>query len=674
MTKIIKDGKVKNMNISELARQLKTEPQILREKLPELGFAIGERAIQIDDAQVERMKSAWAMHQKREKLKAKMAAQQEKQKKREETTETTTAVVLPPTITVADFAKKINIDVSRVIVKLMQEGVMAAMNQKIDYETAHIVAEDFNIQTSRGNADAIEEDTGNSIKDIIKKEANLVPRPPVVVVMGHVDHGKTTLLDTIRKTKIADTESGAITQHMGAYQAMIEHPVDKKKQLITFIDTPGHEAFRGMRSRGGKVADIAVLVIAADDKIQPQTLESVSIIQKEGLSMIVAINKVDKPDADIDRIKTQLSEINLSPEDWGGDTICIPISAKSNTNIDALLEHILLVADIEELKANPDGVLYGTIIESRIDKGLGPVATAIIQNGTLKTGDMIMCGHAGGKVKSLQDYLGKSIEQAVPSQPVRILGLKPVPQVGELIKQVENYKEIKKLQKRSTLQAKGSKDEDSAHARKKTPAHILKIFLKTDVLGTLEALLDEIDKIRHSEAEIQIIRKGIGSFTESDILEAEAHGARLIGFKVKTAAGSEHLVTGRGIVYQSFSIIYELLDYLKAELEKLIPPEVIEEAIGEAKVLAFFGKSQKHMILGGVVTDGIIRRDAHFHIFRNGEVLGEGKIFDLQVNREAVKEARPPHEFGLKFSGDLIAKEGDILKFFTVRQEKRILS
>ena len=257
--------------------------------------------------------------------------------------------------------------------------------------------------------------------------------------------------------------------------------------------------------------------------------------------------------------------------------------------------------------------------------------------------------------------------------PARILGLKPVPQVGELIKQVENYKEIKKLQKRSALQAKGLVDEDSAHARKKTPVHILKIFLKTDVLGTLEALLDEIDKIRHSEVEIQIIRKGIGAFNESDILEAEAHGAMLIGFKVKAVSGSEHLISGRGIPYQSFSIIYELLDYLKAELEKLIPPEIIEEAIGEARVLAFFGKSQKHMILGGVVTDGVITRDARFHIFRNGEVLGEGKIFDLQVNKESVKEARPPHEFGLKFSGDLIAKEGDILKFFTVRKEKRTL-
>ncbi len=655
------------MNVSDLARQLKTEPNILLEKLPLMGFAVGERAIQIDDALVDAITDSWKQYEKRERLKQKIAARQAQ-------LETTSGEVnaanhpiqIPPTITVSEFAKRINVDVTKVIIKLMHEGVMAAFNERIDYETASIIAEDFGIKTARGAPEEMNLDTGPSIKDIVKGEETLISRPPVVVVMGHVDHGKTTLLDTIRKTHVADTESGAITQHMSAYQTLVKDPDSGEMRLITFIDTPGHEAFREMRSRGGRVADIAVLVAAADDKIQPQTLESINVTQSEGLALIVAINKVDKPEADIDRIKTQLSEINLTPEDWGGDTICVPISAKHGKNIEELLETILLVANVSELKASLEGTLYGTIIESHIDKGLGPIATAIIQNGTLSSGDAVMCGETGGKVKGLLDYQGKTIASAGPSTPVTILGLKTAARVGDIVKRVSDVRDIKKIKKQRSIKIAIQKTNSKTDNKKREFA--IPIILKTDVFGTLEALLGEIDKIKHTRGAIEVVKQGLGNFTENDVLEGDAIGARLIGFKVKPTAGAEQLLRNRKLTIKTYNLIYELLDYLREELKKIIPAEIIEEQIGEAEVLAIFGKSGKHMILGGRVKDGMINTEANWRVFREDEVLGEGAILEIQSNKQAARVVRAPQEFGLKVRGDLVIKEGDILKFHTTKE------
>lgn len=652
------------MNVSDLARQLKTEPNILLEKLPLLGFAVGERAIQIDDAQVGAITAAWNQHQKRERLKQKIASRQTQAETASETKNK--PILLPPTITVAEFAKRINVDVGKVIIKLMHEGVMAAFNERIDYVAAALVAEDFGVQTEKGVPEAINLETGPSIKDIIKGEGALIARPPVVVVMGHVDHGKTTLLDTIRKTHVADTESGAITQHMSAYQTRVKDPDTKEDRSITFIDTPGHEAFREMRSRGGRVADIAVLVVAADDKIQPQTLESLSVIQNEGLELVVAINKVDKPGADVDKIKTQLSEINLTPEDWGGDTICVPISAKHGKNIDELLETILLVATVAELKANPEGTLYGTITESHIDKGLGPVATAIIQNGTLRVGEAVLCGETGGKVKGLLDYQGKTISLAGPSTPVTILGLKTAARVGDIVKRVSDARDIKKLKKqhsiKTALQKTGVKTDEEKRE------FTIAIILKTDVFGTLEALLGEIDKLKHPRAAIEVVKQGLGNFTENDVLDGDAIGARLVGFKVKPTAGAEQFLRNRKLAIKTFTIIYELLDYLREELKKIIPVEIVEEQVGEAEVMAVFGKSGKNMIIGGRVKNGAIGADAHWRVFREDDVLGEGTILELQSNKQAVKIVHAPQEFGLKVRGDLVIKEGDILKFHITKK------
>lgn len=653
------------MNISELARHLKTEPQTLKEKLPELGIDIGEKAIQIDDSLVEKAKLAWKQYQKREKLRQKLAKRKQEKEKTE--LQDKSLIKLPKAITVSEFAKRIGIDVSKVILKLIQEGVMASMNQKIDYETASIVAEDFGVQTMLTEEESIEESDNNTLKQILDKEkAYLQPRPPIVVVMGHVDHGKTTLLDAIRKTNIAEKEPGAITQHIGAYQVKLETENEYKGKIITFIDTPGHEAFKGMRSRGGKVADIAVLVIAADDKIQPQTIESIEIIQKERLAMIVAINKIDSKTADVDKIKKELSEINLTPEDWSGDVICVPVSAKNGENINTLLENILLVADIEDLKANPNGELYATIIESNIDKGLGPVATAIIQNGTLKIGDIIVCEESGGKVKGLLDFKGNRIEYAGPSTPVKILGFKSTPPIGTIISRAKSIKEIKKIKKTPIINIQGTHPKPKEEQAK----YVIKIFLKTDVVGTLEALINEILKIKHEKAEIQIIKHGLGEFNENDILEAESEKAILISFKAGATSKAKQLISSRGITYREYDVIYKLIEDLTEHLEDILPPKVTEEDIGEAEILAVFTKTPKYMIVGGRATKGKIVNNSKFRIFRQGEVMGEGSVLELQSGKQPKKQVKAPQEFGIKIKGDPIIKEGDTLQFYTIKEEK----
>jgi translation initiation factor IF-2 len=652
------------MNISKLARQLKTEPQILREILPSLGIDIGAKAIQIDEALIPKVKSAWKLYQRREALKQKLAARKQKQPPSEPKQEIEKQVIkIPPQLTVSEFAKKLGIDIAKVITKLMQEGVMAAMNQKIDYETAHIVAEDFGIATELGEQEDKDQKFSPKVEAVLSKEKNLKPRPPVVVVMGHVDHGKTTLLDTIRKTSVVANESGDITQHIGAYQVKVREPAIYQGKTITFIDTPGHQAFRGMRSRGGQVADIAVLVIAGDDKIQPQTLESIEIIQKQGLSMVVAINKIDKPEADIDKIKKQLSEINLTPEDWGGEIICVPISAKQNQNINELLENILLLTEVEELAANPEGQLFATIIEAHVDKGLGPVVMAIVQNGTVRQGDLIKCENFAGRIRGMLDFQGHKIGQAGPSTPVKLLGLKCLPQVGAVIQEVGSLEKIKKMVKKHRI----TLAEPETKGKKLKNKLQIKIYLKTDVMGTLEALIGEINKIKHQMADIKVVKQGLGNFTETDALEAEAQGAVLIGFKVAATTGA------REVKYKTYSVIYKLLDDLRNSLEDLIPPRIVEENIGQAKVLAIFSKTSDYQIIGGNVVEGIIQPQAKFRIFRNDEVMGEGSVIQLQSNKQIVKKVKAPQEFGLKTRGDLIIKQGDELRFYTTREEKRKL-
>lgn len=666
------------MNISSLARKLKTTPKELKELFPKLGFDIGQRAIQIDNKVAEKFERAFRQHQKTEKqrLKAPLPAVQPIVASLDKKIEAT--IKIPPVINVSELAKKLNLEVPKIIAELMKNGIMAAIHERIDYETAEIIAIDLGFKIKPGADEDAKEKDDNNIKKILQnqEQTKLKPRPPVVVVMGHVDHGKTTLLDFIRQTAVAASETGGITQTIGAYQ--VEIKAGTESRLITFLDTPGHEAFKGMRSRGGKIADIAILVIAADDGLKPQTLESLEVIQKENLNLIIAINKIDKEGANINKVKQELASLNLAPEDWGGKTICVEIAAKLGKNIDKLLETIILVADMAELKADPAGEFLGTIIETHLDKGLGPTATVLVHNGSLKIGDQIKTASTAGRIKAMKDFKGASLAKAWPGMPVQALGLKSLPAVGDLVRKTALGETINKInkqykflisQEQTALPVKTVKTADSEITNKK-----LNVILKSDALGSLEAVLDEIEKIPSSLAEISIIKKGLGNFTEKDVLSAEKSQAKLIGFRSAITIGAKQMLRNTQAEFNNFNIIYELLDYLKAELEKLLPPEIIETILGRAKILACFSKNKDLQIIGGRVSAGKIKTEAKFRIWRCANLIGAGKNIELQRNKRSAPIVAEGEDCGLKVKAEIDIVAGDELEFYEQEERRRTLS
>lgn len=474
----------------------------------------------------------------------------------------------------------------------------------------------------------------------------------------------TTLLDKIRQTNIASQEAGAITQHIGAYQ------VEKKGKKITFIDTPGHEAFKMMRLRGGQVADLAILVVAADDGVQPQTIESLKVIQKEELPFIVAINKIDKPEADPEKIKKQLAELNVVPEDWGGKTICHPISAKTGQGIDELLDLILLVAEMEKEKllANPKRSAVGTIIEAHLDKGEGPVATVIVQTGTLKKGDWIVVDKTYGKVRLLKDWRGKIVNEAPPSMPVQIIGLKSLPLVGDIleVKSEKEIKEIKKKMKKTDFKIFPLiiKPEEKEEKTK-----VLNLILKTDVLGSLEAIIEAIKKLETPEVKIKIIKKGLGDISENDVIEAKESQALIFGFQVKSLTSSQKMAEEEGVKIYLSQVIYDLLEKIKEEINKIKEPQIKEIFLGKLKVLAVFRKTDKFSIVGGKVLEGKIKPNSKIRIWRQEEIIGEGELSELQINKMPAKEAVEGNECGIKYQGTEEIKIGDIFEVY--EEEKK---
>lgn len=650
------------MNLSELARKLKVTTKELKKKLPELGFDIGMKAIQIPDEQVGKVIEAWKKMKREEEKKKYLANLKEKMVKSRVKEE---RVTIPKVITVHQLAKKLNLPVTKIIQQLIKNGVLATINDNLDFEIAAIIAEQLGFKIEKEEEEKIEEkkliETKKKLEELLKKTSreNLKPRPPVIVVMGHVDHGKTTLLDQIRKTNVAAQEAGAITQYIGAYQ------VEKKGKKITFIDTPGHEAFKMMRARGGQVADLAILVVAADDGIQPQTIESLEIIQKEKLPFIVAINKIDKPEADQEKVKKQLAELNLIPEEWGGKTICQPISAKTGEGVNELLDLILLMAEMEKEKllADEKQPAIGTIIEAHLDKGEGPVATTIIHTGTLKKGDFIVAGESYGKARALKDWQGKEILEASPSTPVKIIGFKSLPKVGDILEaKDENYlKEIKK--KKAFLKLAPAIIET-----KKEEKNSLNLIIKADVVGSLEAIIEEIKKITE-EVEIKIVRSGLGDVNEIDVFEAKKNQALIIGFHVKVLAEAEKIAKDEGIKIALYEVIYKLIEEIKKELKKIIQPKIKEVFLGKVKILATFKKGDNFSIVGGRVLTGKIKTDSKIRIWRNEEIIGEGKLAELQINKIEAKEALEGQECGIKYQGNEEIKVGDILEVY---QEERI--
>ncbi len=520
-----------------------------------------------------------------------------------------------------------------------------------------------------GESKETENDVGKheQIKKMIKEsDTTLKKRPPVIVIMGHVDHGKTKLLDTIKKTNVVAEESGGITQHIGAYQ------IEKKSKKITFIDTPGHEAFTTMRTRGSRIADIAILVVAADDGVQPQTKEALRIIKNAGIPMLVAINKIDKPAANIEKIKKELSENNVIPEEWGGDTIVQPISAHTGDGIDNLLETLLLIADTEEenLKTDWKRLALGTVIESHMDKSEGTVATILVQAGILKTGSIVSIDNAlYGRIRVMKNHLDEKVKNAEPGTPVKILGLKAMPTVGDIIEEKESEKGLEKRVKTTSREQFASpqteqKDEEDEGSS-------LKIILKTDTLGSAEAIVESIAKLNlPKDFKIDFVHKGLGNINENDVQRAKSADAVIVGFHIVTPTALANVIDDEKVIVKNFEIIYELLDFLKEKIVEVVKPTYKQKEMGALKILKNFKQTKKSQVVGGSVTDGEIKKGYEFSLLRKGQEIGKGKILELQSGKEAVTTVAKGAEAGLEVQSLLTIEEGDNLEVYETIEEQ----
>ncbi|MDP3986025.1 MAG: translation initiation factor IF-2 [Candidatus Veblenbacteria bacterium] len=657
------------MNITELARRLKIPTQQLKDELPKLGFDIGRRAIKIDDAVAEKVVKLWSERQQQRQQQSYVVVE----RRLGEGAAGRTAnreVKLPPTLTPREFAALLGLPATTVIGELFKNGVMASINERIDFDTASIVAQDLGFATSPAEAqssDKAEEAASAGLAELLRRDSsgNVEPRPPVVVVMGHVDHGKTTLLDAIREANVVQQESGAITQHIGAYQA------ETKGRKITFLDTPGHEAFSAMRSRGGRLADIAIIVVAADDGLQPQTIEAIEIAQREKLAFLIAINKVDKENADLERVKKALAEINLLPEDWGGKIICVPISAKKREGLPELLDMVLLLADMEKLAADPARLAVGTIIEARLDKGEGPVATALVQAGTLKVGDYIIAGTVAGKVRSMKNFRGFPVTAATPSMPVRVLGLKQVPQAGDTFRVVEDEKLVREVLRNSshyqavapsaTIEPKKTETEGEAAPVGRS----LNVVLKTDVLGSREAIFASFADLGVAEAQVKVVRTGLGSITQADVAFAEASQGIVLGFHVPIKPEAELMARRSSTFVHTYKVIYDLLDEVKKQLSAFLKPELVRNQLGELVVLKVFRRGKRDMIVGCRVVKGVVRAKTSLSLLRQGQPVADKlTLKEVRLGREVVGEVAEGGECGILIEGAPVVEERDTLEVY----------
>jgi translation initiation factor IF-2 len=580
-------------------------------------------------------------------------------------------VVMGETITVQNLAKQLGKKASEVIMKLMSMGVMASMNQEIDADTAAILADEYGATME---VKATKEEDLIAQIDQEDDPKSLVKRPPVVTIMGHVDHGKTSLLDQIRNTNVTSTEAGGITQSIGAYQ------VNVKGEKITFLDTPGHEAFTAMRARGAQVTDIAVLVVAADDGVMPQTIEAIDHAKAANVPIIVAINKIDKPGANPEEIKTELSQYGLIAEDWGGDTIMTPVSAKKNIGIGDLLEMILLVAEMEDLKANPNRSAKGKVIESKLDKNRGATATLLVQNGTLHSGDFIIVGTTQGRVRAMFDYKGKPINSAKPSTPVEILGLNDVPEAGDefivvanerLARQVAEQRSEEKHEK-EIMHTKVSL-EDLFNQIQQGDVKELNIVLKADTQGSIEAIRQSLEKLSTDEVRVKIIRTAVGGIRETDISLASASNAVVIGFNVRPDANAKHLAEQEQVDVKTYSIIYEAIDDVKAAMSGLLAPEIKENELGQAEIRSVIRVPKIGNIAGCYVTEGKVTRHCKIRVLREGIVIYDGDIASLKRFKDDVREVAEGYECGISLDRFNDFKEGDIFEAYELEEIKREL-
>ena len=580
---------------------------------------------------------------------------------------------IPEVISVKEFAEKTGLGAAKVIGELMKNGILANINQQIDYDTAQIIADDLHIQIKKKIAEASAEDVYKGNLEALLKEEDptlLKERPPIVVVMGHVDHGKTTLLDSIRHAEVALGEAGGITQHIGAYQVV------KNGKKITFLDTPGHEAFTAMRARGAKVTDIAILVVAADEGVKPQTVEAVQHAQDAGVPIIVAINKIDREGADPSRVMGELGEFGLVPEEWGGKTIMVPVSAKQGQGIEKLLDMILLVADMEALKANPNRAAVGTVIEAHLDQSLGPVATVIVSSGTLRIMNNIVIGGTYGRVKVMKDYKGKTIREGGPSTPVLIAGLSQTPQSGDIFQVVADEKTartqaigVQTLKDAELVTKRGVGEIISQIGQGKMKQ--LKLVLKADAKGSLEAIRQAIEQIKHEDVGVKVILSGVGTITESDVMMAAAAQGIVMGFHTEANLHVKKTAEREGVEILSYTVIYKLLDDIKKILTGLLEPEVLEVILGRAQVQRIFMTEKKQMIVGCKVLSGHMEK-VKVRVFRGEAVTpaGEGQVMQLRKVDASVNEVSEGNDCGIMYQGFMPLLEGDILEAY--KMEKRV--
>ncbi len=582
----------------------------------------------------------------------------------------THAVLTSREITIKDLSEKIGKPVAEIVKKCMLLGIMATINSTIDFDTCELICSDFGITLELKIDKSFEEKLIDASNEEDEKE--LVKRPPVVTVMGHVDHGKTSLLDAFRRTNVVGGEAGGITQKIGAYQITFNN------EKITFIDTPGHAAFTAMRARGAEVTDIAILVVAADDGIMPQTVEAINHIKAAKVPMIVAINKMDKPEANPDRVKQQLTEYGILPEEWGGDAICIPISAKTGMGLDELKKMILLVAEMEDLKANPNRKATGVVIEAELDKARGPVATVLVQNGTLKIGDSIICGITYGKVKAMFDENGKQVKKATPSTPVAVMGFNEVPSAGDQVFAVEDslskqviHERIDKIKKERAKQTSGVSADDFMNKIHEGTLKNLNIIIKADTQGSVEALRGSLEAIRNEEVKVVTIHSGAGAITESDLILAQTTGSVIIAFNLKIPSKTEQMADSLKVQIIESKIIYEVVDQITRLSKGMMAVKYEEKYIGTAEIRMVFKLSSAGKIAGSYVTDGKIQRNAIAKIKRGGEIVCETSVESLKIVKDEKSEVARGFECGVKFKDNFDIQEGDIVEYYVKEEVKR---
>ncbi|WP_352404504.1 translation initiation factor IF-2 [Sporanaerobacter acetigenes] len=671
------------IRVYELAKELGMTSKELIEKISDLNLEINSHMSTIEDEEAELImelieeenKDKKAIEKKGTKKKDNNSIKTEEKNLQtkeiiEDTESNENIIEIGDTVIVRELADKMSITSSQIITKLISLGVMVNQNQEIDFDTASIIGEEFGFTVKESetieNVDQFELDFEDA-------KESLKPRPPVVTVMGHVDHGKTSLLDAIRKTQVTRSEAGGITQHIGA------STVNIKNKKIVFLDTPGHEAFTAMRARGAQVTDLAILVVAADDGVMPQTIEAINHAKAAGVPIIVAINKMDKPTANPDRIKQELVKQGLVPEDWGGDTICVPVSARNGEGIDELLEMILLVAEMQELKANPDRRAVGIIIEAQLDKGKGPLASVLMQKGTLNVGDNVVSGSAYGRVRAMLDDKGKRVKKATPSIPVMILGLSEVPEAGEYLYSVEDEKTARIYaeaikQKRREEQLKVNQKvslDDLFDQIQAGEVKDLNVIIKADVRGSIEAIKQSLIKLENEEVKVNIIHGGVGGITESDVMLASASNAIIIGFNVRPTLNAMDIAKRENVDIRTYRIIYEAIEDIQSAIKGMLEPTIVEEVIGRAEVRATFKVPSIGMIAGIYVLQGKLTRNCKTRLLRNDVVIFEGNVSSLKRFKDDVKEVQSGYEGGLGLENYNDVKEGDIIEAYILKEVER---